>query len=107
MVRNGCLYLSCAQVNKRSDNTFVLLRNGSYGNVVKFIVDKENEKEFALLNMLKTTHTFRNKHTIFQTVLEINSETVAVPITEISKVSVYIEVKNERFICTVPNLLSY
>ena len=107
MVRNGCLYLSCAKVNKRSDYTFVLLRNGSYDNVITFIVYKENEKEFVLLNMLKTTHTIRNKHTIFQTVLEIHIETVAVPITEIYKVSVYIEVKNKRFICAVPNLISY
>ena len=70
-------------------------------------MDKENEKEFILLNMFKKTHTFRNKLTIFQTVLEIDSETVAVPITEIFKVSVYIEVKNERFICAVPNLVSH
>ena len=70
-------------------------------------MDKENETEFALLNMLKTTHTFRNKHTIVQTALEIHSETVAVPITEIFKVSVYLEVKKRRFICAVPNLLSY
>lgn len=62
MVRNGCLHLSNKIINKRSDNTFVRLIDGSYANIVEFIVDTESKKEYVLLQFLKTRSVFAKNH---------------------------------------------
>lgn len=104
MVKNGCVYLSSAKVNKRSDNTFVQLSNGLYGNIVSFIVDFNRKKEFVLLQVLETIAVFSNRY--FK-IVRINSEIIAAPTAEIQTVCVCLDVSNEKFICSVPNLFSY
>ena len=44
MLKNGCLYMSTVNRNKRSDNTFAQLNNGSHANLIHFIVDSDNKK---------------------------------------------------------------
>lgn len=51
MVRNGCLHLLKKIVNKRSDNSFIKLIDGSYANIVEFIVDRENKKNVYFYNV--------------------------------------------------------
>lgn len=108
MVKDGCLYLSSEKVNQRLDNTFVLLRNGSYANIFKFIVDWNTNQEYVLVQMLQTKTAFPRKHKVLQTIEKICSEKIAISVNEIDKISVSVIVSQENwFICVVPNLLSY
>lgn len=65
MVKDGCLYQTSEKVNRRSDNTVVLLSNECYGVIVKFIVDININQECVLLKLLKTKSVFPGKHKIF------------------------------------------
>lgn len=108
MVKNGCLHLSNKKLNKRSDNTFVRLSDGSFGNIVEFIVDNnETRTEWVLLQILQTQPAFKNHHTAYQIVLNIEKEIVAKNVSDIDTICVNININNKNFICTVPNILSY
>ncbi|XP_043481109.1 uncharacterized protein LOC122510490 [Leptopilina heterotoma] len=108
MVKNGCLYLSSERINQRSDNAFVLLHNGSYANIFKFIVDRELNKEYALVQVLRTKNAFSRNHRTLQIIEEIDSEITSIFIHDIHKISVCIDIPNENcYISAVPNLLSY
>lgn len=107
MVRNGCLYLSNIKINKRSDNTFVRLKNRSHGNIVSFVIDKETKRELVILQMLKTNPMFLDNHLAYQKVIKIDKDVEAKNIEEIDTICIYITINNQRFICPVANTLSY
>ena len=60
MVKNGCLYMSAVKCNKRSDNTFAKLSNGSYVNLIYFIEDSDNKKEYVIVKKIHTIDAFQN-----------------------------------------------
>lgn len=41
MVKDGCLYESSLIIKKRSNNSFALLRNNKFVQIVSFIIDEE------------------------------------------------------------------
>lgn len=107
MVINGCLFISNIKINKRSDNTFVHLVDGSYGNIANFIVDKETKKELLLLQTLKIRPVFRNHHKFYQKVVDVTDDISIRNVSEIYTICVYIVINDESFICSVPNVVSY
>lgn len=54
IVKNGCLYMSCTKINKRSDNCYAILFNGSYAQMKQFVVDLDEEKEFSIVRKIDT-----------------------------------------------------
>lgn len=102
MVKDGCLYLYNDNINKRSDNTYVLFPNNKYAHIVKFIVDKTKQKQHVLVNRIETKNTFENNHSKFQMFIKIEDNRVAVTVADTKAISVCINVNNKQYICAVP-----
>ena len=107
MVKNGCLFLSSTKSNKRSDNAYVTLDNNTYVKVNDFIVDRSMGKEYTVVQKLVTTNAFGNDYKMLQKIISINDVESAIPTTTIAKVCVHISLRNDEYICAVPNLYSY
>ena len=107
MVKNGCLYMSAVKCNKRSDNTFAKLSNGSYVNLIYFIVDSDNKKEYVIVKRIHTIDAFRNKCSMLQKIVKIYNEESAVLTVDIVKICVHLISNDCEYLCAVPNLHSY
>ncbi|KAL7288343.1 hypothetical protein TKK_0017677 [Trichogramma kaykai] len=102
MVKNNCLYST--RKNFRSDNSFAQLNDGRFIKIVKFIVDPVNNKEYTLCKKLNTSNDSVNKKILSEAGSE---ETEAILTTLINSVAVYIEIENEKYLSSVPNMLHY
>ena len=107
LVKAGCLYVSSTKYNKRSDNAFAKLNNGSYVRIMEFIVDPEFRQEFTICHKLQTRPAFRGKQKNLQKVTSIIVNETAIPTANIHVVCVHMKIRNEEYICAVPNHCSY
>ena len=99
--------MSSTKSKKHSDNAYVKLDNNTYVKVYDFIVDRNMGKEYAVVQKLVTTNSFDNDYKMLQKIITINDEQSAIPTTTIAKVSVHISLRNDEYLCAVPNLYSY
>lgn len=81
--------------------------DGTYGNIVSFVLDAESVRELVLFQIVETRSMFGNDHGELRTIVKINCEVTALPISEIDKVCVCVDVKTDKYICPVPNLFSF
>ncbi|XP_051155210.1 uncharacterized protein LOC127277859 [Leptopilina boulardi] len=61
MIKDGCLYMSSLIQNKRSDNSFAKLKDGTYVQIIYFIADHQNDKEYTVCRKLITQNAFPNQ----------------------------------------------
>ncbi|XP_051172372.1 uncharacterized protein LOC127288776 [Leptopilina boulardi] len=106
MVKNNCLFMSDAKINKRSNNTYALITNKSYVKIKSFIVDRFNKLEYTIVQKLFTTNALGSKCNMLKKV-ENMSEEFAILTNTLETVCVFIEIDNDSYICALPNLKLY
>lgn len=106
MVMQGCVYESYLKSKQRSNNAFAQLKNKTYIRIHSFITDEATEKELTVCNFLRTNYCFVNYKEL-QQVLEIKEEFKIVPTIAIDKICIYMQVDENAYICSLPNLLHY
>ena len=107
MVKDGCLYLSSTKDNKRSDNAFAKLFDGSYIKIVNFVIDPESKKHYDISHKLRTREIFKGYCRMLQKVISIMKHEISVPTGNLSRVCVHINIRGDEYVCEVPNLASY
>lgn len=105
MVKSGCLYASCRKENARSCNSFAQLANKTYIRISQFVVDGDSDQHLAICHVIQTTSCDSAKS--LKKICNIGNELIAVKTTEISKICVFLNVSDTRYICEVPNLYKY
>ncbi|XP_071580905.1 uncharacterized protein [Temnothorax nylanderi] len=100
---DGCL-VSSKQNNKRSDNSFAILTDNTFIRILDFLVDNENNKEITLCNIVNTSNRICN---FLSMVRNIGNETIAIQTKQIVQVCVFIEILEECYIATLPNIYHY
>lgn len=60
IVRDSCLYVSCTKTNKRSDNSYAILNDGSYMQLFRFIVDLEDKNEVIIVRKIDKGNFVQN-----------------------------------------------
>ena len=107
MVRESCLYSSERLPNKRSNNSFVQLKDESFIKITCYLVDTENDNEFILCKKIKTLNCFGNAYKQMKRINYIEEEITAVATEEIKTICVFIKIQQNMYICPMPNLLHY
>lgn len=107
ITKDGCLYLSSLKENKRSDNSFVKLKDGKYVKLLSFIVDRRNNVEKTIGQEIMTESIFENKCAMVRKIVSIKKEQLIVNTSEIKTVCVHVKVGKQEYICALPNLCSY
>ncbi|XP_071651097.1 uncharacterized protein [Temnothorax longispinosus] len=100
---DGCL-VSSKQNNKRSDNSFAILTDNTFIRILDFLVDDENNKEITLCNIVNTSNRICN---FLSMVRNIGNETIAIQTKQIVQICVFIEILEECYIATLPNIYHY
>lgn len=95
ITKDGCLYLSSLKENKRSDNSFAKLKDGTYVRIIYFIVDRQKNKEYTVCNKVVTTNAFENECPMTRKIISINSNNIAVNTNEISRICVRVQVQKK------------
>ncbi|XP_051153467.1 uncharacterized protein LOC127276837 isoform X2 [Leptopilina boulardi] len=108
ITKDGCLYLTSLKKNKRSDNSFAILKDGTYVKIRSFIVDRELEVQYAIVHQVVTHNSFRNKCKMIQKIVAVNVNKIAINTCDIDKICVHAQVGDQvEYIIALPNLCSY
>ncbi|XP_051156773.1 uncharacterized protein LOC127278885 [Leptopilina boulardi] len=108
IVKNSCLFMSCLKNNKRSNNSFAILYNGTYVQLFNFVVDPVTKSEYVIVKKIVTVNFIDENCRMIKKIVEIIDNKVAVPSHEIKKVCVYMSLNvNCQYLCSVPNLHLY
>ena len=99
--------MSAEKRNKRSNNTFAQLSNGSYINLIHFIVDSDNGKEYVVVKKTHIIYAFENKCSMLQKKVRLYNKESAVLTVDIVKICVHLISNDCEYLCAVPNLHSY
>ena len=79
LVKNACVFKSCRKVLKRSDNSFVLLENGEYIQIVDFIVDIDNNMEYTLCKKVEIQNSLDYTHMHVKEIVRLSNEISVIP----------------------------
>ena len=108
MVKDGCLYASSLKVNIRSDNSVAQLIDGSFVIIEKFIVDVDNKKEFTTCYKISDcNHGLCSNYNVLRKIRSVGEDPVIISTKDIKVVCVLITIRNDRYVCPLPNLLFY
>ena len=99
MLKNNFLYQSCNKICEKTHNAYAILRNMEYIQIQKFIVDHEQQIQYAVCKKM----TVANVQDQIEEILLIAEEGSYVNTDKLSKSCVHIKVGENRFICAVPN----
>ena len=109
LIKNGCLYTSCLKINKRSNNSIACLNDGRFVRLIKFIIVGSNEfDEVTLCNIIRTApQNLSNHFSQLKFVIDIEENTTLISTNSIKSVAILINNGNQKYVCSLPNLLHY
>lgn len=111
MVHKGCLYISSLKDNQRSDDSVALLQDGTYVQIMSFIVDKLNKRELIQcrrINLETANIHYNCTHVknVSQTE-NCNNELEFIETDQINRISVHYNIGDTEIVSAVPNSLYY
>ena len=62
IIKDGCLYESNIKRKRRSNNSFILLNDGRFARIDKFVVDEDTSEEFTICNIIHTRNYLTNHY---------------------------------------------
>lgn len=101
------MYTSFTKKRIRSDNSYAITKTGEFVQLHDFIVDKTTRKEIVIARIVKTAQIENFDFLPMLFVTEISEELIAINISTIDRICVFIDNTNQQYICPVPNLLHY
>ncbi|XP_043480061.1 uncharacterized protein LOC122509849 [Leptopilina heterotoma] len=104
MVKSKCLFSVNVEKNNHSDNSYAELIDGSFVKIKQFIVDEQLEKEFAIVQVFVTENACQNLYPYLKKMVDFERGLRAIPTKNVKNISVYLEVQQDEYICSVPNL---
>ena len=99
--------MSSGKINKRSDNTYAMLRNNLYVEINSFIVDKNTKMEYTIVQKLRLANAFGNACEMVKKIIQISEYETPILTNSISKICVHVTVNENEYTCTMPNSYSY
>lgn len=102
----GCLYESFKKKKERSNNSFAQLDNKQFIRIVGFVYDEDKKEEILFYNDI-CTKSYDNNHQYLKIVETISNDIKRTSTNNIERICIYMNIKNQSFICSVPNMLHY
>ena len=102
LVRNKCVFKSCKKINYRSDNSFAQTIHGNYIQIVQFIIDKNDNKEYTVCRRV-IVQEFSDECSSLKIVQRITDNEDVVETNDIDKACVLMKINNTQYISTLPN----
>ncbi|XP_023315519.1 uncharacterized protein LOC111693857 [Trichogramma pretiosum] len=108
MVKDRCLFNSSKINRQRSDNSYAITHDGTFIQILDFIVDPINRLEFTLVRMINIENIYPDREASIKKITEISENIFAIKTADIAKVCVFISIdKNISYVGPVPNLYYY
>ncbi|KAL7307666.1 hypothetical protein TKK_0000349 [Trichogramma kaykai] len=116
IIKDMCLYESYEKFKVRSNNSYAMLKDGTFIRIKSFLVDEKENKEIVLYYKIKVNNEFvhtRSDQAItlvlsdFYTIEDVDILVSSTSSKNISKICVFMIVKNNMYIRPVPNNLHY
>ena len=107
-IKNNCVYQTNRKSLYKSNNTFALTNNDEYVQLLEFLVDRENYKELTVCRRVIIDDAFSQICRSTKKVVNIEQNaTVIIETNSIERICIYMEVCNEKYICSVPTMQMY
>lgn len=101
IIVNGCVYTSCKKKNKRSNNSYAMLKNGTFFQIEDILLDKQAKIEIIVGKIVRTKEV---ENICKQTrLIEMINDVRVCQISEIESPCNVINVNADSYICPVPN----
>lgn len=88
----------------RTNNSFAQMKDGTFIQIDYFIVDEDLGTEHVIYKAIATENFLPNHYSFLQTVKEINDTLASADVNEVENICVFLEIRNKKYICPVPNL---
>ena len=105
MVKNGCLYTCQNSKNKRSDNSYAILKNGTFIRIIEFVIDRENSADYTLCQGIQSVPI--EGFPILHEIQRIERDPTLIQTSEIERVCVLAQLEVQQYIVSVPHILFY
>lgn len=102
MTKDLCLY-SCKS-NRRSDNSFAVMKNNRYVKISYFLYGEKSLQEYIVCRLVKTRNLFTGQLHSIKKVINVDDNEIALKTEDIDKICVFVTVGNDLYICAVPNV---
>lgn len=105
LVKDKSLFKSCNNVCNRSNNSFAQTEDGSFIQIVQFIVDGNNE--LTVFKKIDVLNCFSEECTTVMLVRSIDDNESIIETRKIKKLCVFMSVGDKQYISAVPNMYWY
>lgn len=103
MIKDQCAYLTFKKNNKRSDNSFAVLEDGSFIQIESFIVHRGTNRELTLCKRIIVNNLSVSR----VEVIKIRTKCDVIDTKTIKSICVFINLPEIQYLCNLPNLLFY
>ena len=104
MLKNRCVYKTKEMICNRSDNSFVMTKDGSYVRIVQFIVDKNNNREYTVCQNIIIRNAYSNGCNSIKQIEQIENGYIIIETEKIHKICVLMAVNDVQYLCAIPNM---
>lgn len=104
MVKNNCLFKTCKKQCHRSNNSIAQTTGGLFIQIMEFIVDATNNKEYAVYKEVKVQNCFSEECTTVKLVVSISNDENVIETNNVAKLCVLMDINNVKYISAVPNM---
>ena len=101
MIMNDCLFTGSKMENVCSDNSFAQTNNENFIRLVKFILNKSENKHYVLCHIVTVNRVFSDRSKI-KKVESIGTEMILLETKTIDSLCVHMNIGDNRFICPLP-----
>lgn len=102
LTKDSCLYSS--KCNKRSNNSYALLKNNTYIQISYFLHDENKKQDYTIYKTVKTSDLFVGKSNFVKKVIKVDNKEMAVKSDNLDKICVFMNAGDNQYICSVPNV---
>ena len=104
MNKNNFLLTTAIKKNKRSNNSIAYLRDGSFIQILSFIVDVDRKEEWTICKRFIISDSIEiNCKPLRQCTLQ-NNDIFKILTKEIQKIYVFMSVKGRNYVSALPNM---
>ena len=107
LVKDKCLFQSCNKINYRSNNSFAQTMEKEFIQIVQFIIDRNNNKEYTVYKKVVVESCFSDECTSVMKVICIENSESIIETKNVLKQCVFMTVGENRFISAVPHMYWY
>ena len=105
--KDRCIFASPSKKNARTDNSYAVTVDVKYIQIVHFMIDDVNFKEYTVCNEIEIESDFSRECHCIKKVASISNNLIAIETDKIKNSCIFMTCNNRNYVSVVPNMYSY